>query len=179
MILIVSIVSAGVDGYTYNINYNGYSQYNVFGSTQANVYFTKYEFNTYSVHILGLRWFLDKLVVRGRTWQAQVLVPGSNALCVKVGDTLNLGYNQCTGCNQTSIVQLPVPILSYGSHYAIGKHRLIQQGATNTQGNSPSPFYTHSGYNGSFPVSYFTQAAGLTCIFPGNNPPPTFDDDLE
>jgi len=109
IILIVSIVNAGSAGFTYNINHNGYSQYNVHGFTQSDFYFGKYQFRTYSVHIAGLQRFLDRLVIRGRTWQAQLMAPSStDRICVKIADTQVVGYNNyCTACNETRVMELP------------------------------------------------------------------------
>jgi hypothetical protein len=164
----VQAVYAGVAGFTYNISFAGNSQYNIWGQSTSNVYATQYQFQTYSVHISGVLRFFDQLVVRGRVWQAQELYPGSPRICTKTGDTYSVysGYAGCSGCTQTPVLSLSYPIVSYGPHYATGRHRLVQQGATNTQGNPPSNFYTRSDANGSFPQSHFTRGAGLACVSP-------------
>lgn len=48
-IFVVSLASAGYAAYTYNINQNGYSQYNVIGTINYTYNFSHFQFQTYSV----------------------------------------------------------------------------------------------------------------------------------
>ncbi len=100
-IFVVSLVSAGYAAYTYNINHNGYSQYNVIGTINYTYNFSHFQFQTYSAHIGGLQRYLDQLLVRGRVWQAQTLSNSTTPICVRVSDTPSGGYLGCSACNAT------------------------------------------------------------------------------